>query len=158
MQYANKISTSITRKEVDEIVSHVDQINKKLENLVKLTEEEKSAMPHMGEETIAFVFNVLEKAEKEPSLVPAKVDLDEIKKDVELISAINKIYHPLKDLVRKLEDSALIASSEAYFPALAIFNSIKNAHRKAHIDSRANFSNYPKAGEKKNLLSKQKVA
>jgi hypothetical protein len=157
MQYANKISTSITRKDLDEIFSHMDQISKKLKNLVTLSEEEKSAMPHMGEETIAFVFNALEKAEMEPSLVPEKVDLDEMKKDVELISAINKIYGPLKDMVKKLEDSALLASSEAYFPALAIFNSIKNAHRKGNIDARANFNNYPKASGKK-ILSKQQVA
>lgn len=157
MQYANKISTSITNKDVEEIISHVDQINKKLKDLVTLSEEEKRAIPHMGKETIAFVFNALEEAEMEPSLVPTKVDLDEMKKDIDLISAIDKIYQPLNKLVKKLEDSALLASSEAYFPALAIFNSIKNAHRKVNIDSRANFDNYPQDSTKKKL-SKHKVA
>jgi len=146
MHFANKISTSITNNDIEEILSEIIQIDKKLENLVTLSEEEKHAIPHMGNETVSFVFNVLEKAERNPELIPEKVDLREIQKDVDLITQINKVYKPLKDLITKLEDSALLASSEAYFPSLAIFNSITNANRKNKIDSSAsaNFEIYAK--------------
>ena len=60
--------------------------------------------------------------------------LEEIKKDVNLILAIYKILDPLKKLEKKLEDSALLAGSEAYLPSIAIYNSIKaEALRKRHV-------------------------
>ncbi|NJN25270.1 MAG: hypothetical protein HC819_04470 [Cyclobacteriaceae bacterium] len=58
-------------------------------------------------------------------MVPADVNLGELKKDVELVNAIQKIYTPIKALSKKLNDSAILASSEAYLPSLAIYNAIK---------------------------------
>ncbi len=155
MQFANKISTSIKNNDVEEILSQINKIDKKLKNLVALSDEERQSIPHMGNATVSFVFDVLEKAKRYPELIPEEVDLEEIQKDADLIASINKVYKPLKDLIKKLEDSALVASSEAYFPALAIFNSITNANRKNKMDSRASFDNYPRTNSQ-NVQSKLK--
>ena len=155
MQFKNNISTSISPQDVKEILTQIKKIDSALKNLVTLTEEEKKAMPNVGKDTASFVTFVLDIAEKDPDLIPKTVNIDEMKKDAELIRAINKIYAPMKEMVQKLEDSALLASSEAYLPALSIFNSYKNTLRKNMIDSRANFNNYPKAGPKKGKLDIQ---
>ena len=85
MQFANKISTSIKNNDVEEILSQINKIDKKLKNLVALSDEERQSIPHMGNATVSFVFDVLEKAERYPELIPEEVDLEEIKKDVDLI-------------------------------------------------------------------------
>ncbi len=125
MAYANQISTTIPDRDLKEILDAVNFIDKKLPDLVELSNEELDALPKMRENTIEFVLENLKEAEAKPELIPDDVELDEVKKDVELIRAIYKILNPLKNLKKKLEDSALLAGSEAYLPSIAIYNAIK---------------------------------
>ena len=125
MNYPNLLSTSIPSRDIKEILDAVNFINEKLPDLVMLDQDELNALPKTGESTIQFVLENLEQAEKKPELVPGGVDLEEIKKDVELIRSIYKILKPLKTLEKKLEDSALLAGSEAYLPSISIYNAMK---------------------------------
>ena len=136
MQYNNLISTSITQKEIDEILAAIERINKLLPNLITLTSEEKASLPKVSYSNIDFVNEVLDMAEKNPEQVPESIDIPEIRKDIELIESISKILQPLKQLEKKLEDSALLAGSEAYIPSLAIFNSVRMSarlHSRQHV-------------------------
>lgn len=125
MNYSNLLSTTIPDEDIKEILKSINFINEKLPELVTLTQEELAALPKMGINTIDFVTENLKEAEKNPDLVPKNVAIDEIRKDVELIKAIFKIMDPLKNLEKKLEDSALLAGSEAYLPSIAIYNAMK---------------------------------
>ena len=125
MDYSNLISTKIPDKEIQEIISAINLINEKLPDLVTLSNEEMASLPKMSHHTIDFVLENLKAAETHPEIVPDNVEIEEIKKDVELIMAINKILSPLKKLEKKLEHSALLAGSEAYLPSIAIYNSMK---------------------------------
>ncbi|MCK5105351.1 MAG: hypothetical protein KAQ62_11920 [Cyclobacteriaceae bacterium] len=125
MDYPNLISTTIPDKCIDEINEAIIFINKKLPDLVTLSQEELTTLPKMGRNTINFVLENLKEAESYPEIVPKNVDIDEIRKDVELIKAIFKILEPLKKLEKRLEDCALLAGSEAYLPSIAIYNAIK---------------------------------
>ena len=135
MKYPNLISTEIPTKDVKEILSAINFINEKLADLVSLNKEELDALHKTGKTTIDFVLENLKAAESHPELVPDDVDVNEIKKDVKLIHTIYKILDPLKKLEKKLEDSALLAGSEAYLPSIAIYNAMKaDAIRQRHKD------------------------
>lgn len=125
MEYPNMISTTISDKEMRDIIGAINFIDNKLPDLVTLSDEEISALPQMCNDTIGFVLENLKKAEKNTHLVPNNIDLKEVKKDVELIKAIYKILEPLNQLKKKLEDSALLAGSEAYLPSIAIHNAMR---------------------------------
>lgn len=125
MDYPNQISATISDKSIKEINDAIISINKKLPDLATLSEEELTALPKTGTNTINFVIENLKDAENHPEIVPKNVNVDEIKKDVELITAIFKILEPLKKLEKRLEDGALLAGSEAYLPSIAIYNAIK---------------------------------
>jgi hypothetical protein len=125
MRYSNQISTTINQKELDSILNCIEQINQKLPDLITLSSEQLSSIPKASVNTIDFVYEALEFVDKYPELVPEDIEVPEIKKDVELIEAIRKILTPLRRLVRRLEDSALLAGSEAYLPSLAIYNAVK---------------------------------
>ena len=137
MDYTNLISSSIPDKDIKDIIDAINFINNKLPDLVTLSREELASLPKMADHTIDFVLENLKVAEKKPELIPQNVEIDEIKKDVELIKAIYKILNPLKNLEKKLEHSALLAGSEAYLPSIAIYNAMKAdaIRRKHHQDS-----------------------
>lgn len=125
MKYPNLISTVISDKDLKEILDAINFINDKLPDLVSLSKEELATLPKVGKDTTSFVLENLKEAKKNPHLVPKNVNIDEIIKDVELIKAIQKILDPLKALERKLQDSAMLAGSEAYLPSIAIYNAMK---------------------------------
>jgi hypothetical protein len=135
MQYSNLISTSISDKEIDEILEAIERINNLLPNLVTLTNEEKASLPKVGFSNIDFVNEVLDMAEKNPDQVPESINIPEIRKDIKLIESISRILRPLKQLEKKLEDSVLLAGSEAYIPSLAIFNYLSMGRRTSNRQS-----------------------
>ncbi len=137
MDYANKISTTISKKDIKEIQDAINFIDDKLPDLDTLTREERAALPKMEKNTINFVMESLDEAEKYPELIPYNINIDEIRKDVELINSIFKILDPLQKLTKKLEDSALLAGSEAYLPSIGIHNAMKaEAIRRKHPRSK----------------------
>ena len=123
--YSNLISTSISEKQIQEITSAIDRINAQLPTLVTLSNEEISSLPKVSYKNIDFYHEVLDFADTYPDLIPPHIDVQEIRKDLQLIESLTKILKPMKKLVKKLEDSTLLAGSEAYIPSLAIFNSVK---------------------------------
>lgn len=123
--YSNLISTSISQEQINEILAAIDRINAKLPTLVSLSNEELSSLPKVSYKNIDFIHEVLDFADTYPELVPPDIDVQEILKDVKLIESLTKILIPIKKLVKKLEDSAILAGSEAYIPSLAIYNSVK---------------------------------
>ncbi len=122
--YSNFISSTISQDQINEIIAAIDRINAKLPTLVSLTNEELSSLPKVSMKNIDFIHEVLDFADTYPDLVPSHIDVLEIRKDLRLIESISKILKPMKQLVKKLEDSALLAGSEAYIPSLAIYNSV----------------------------------
>jgi len=137
MEYPNFISTSISKNDLNEILSAIGFIEEKLPDLLSLADLEPSTMFKTKTDFVDFVHQNLKYAEKRPELVPHDVNIKEIRKDVELIKSINRILVPLKKLVEKLEDSKIIACNEAYLPSIAIYNAIKandmrEKHKKEH--------------------------
>ena len=123
--YSNLISTSISEEQINEITRAIDRINAQLPTLVSLSSEEISSLPKVSYKNIDFIHEVLDFADTYPDLVPPHIDVQEIRKDLRLIESLSKILKPMKKLVKKLEDSTLLAGSEAYIPSLAIYNSVK---------------------------------
>ncbi len=133
MNYQNQLSASISDSDLNEILDAITFINTKLPDLVLLSALERSALPKTSSDTINFIYENLKLADEAPELVPDCVDLAELRKDLALIKSIEKILVPLKDLSKKLEDSAVLAESEAYLPSIAIYNAVKaDAIRKNH--------------------------
>ena len=127
MYYGNLISTTISKNKIDEITAAIERINDQLPTLITLSKEEMSSMPKVSYQNIDFIHEVLEFVDTYPEMVPDHINVQEIRKDLELIESISAILKPMKRLVKKLEDSALLAGSEAYVPSLAIYNSVKTS-------------------------------
>jgi len=131
MSLSNKISTEITPEQSAAITAAFEALKTALAPvlLINLTAEERMESLKMGDKTIAFVNKTMEYATQSPSLVPGYVDLTEAKKDHKLASYIYALYQQISTLSRGLEDTGMVAGSEAYEAALVIYYSIKGASR-----------------------------
>jgi hypothetical protein len=125
-RYSNQISTTISSDDLKEILDAIAFIDDKLSNLVSLSEEEIASLPRGKRDTVYFVKECLDYAKKYPKYIPSDIELKEIRKDMELVESLLKIIKPLKQVIKKLEDSTLLASSEAYIPSMIIHNTVKS--------------------------------
>ncbi len=131
MSSSNRISSEITPEQAAAIATAFEQLKTALAPvlIINLTAEERKATLKMGDKTIAFVSKTLEYATQNPLLVPNYIDLAEAKKDNKLASDIYGIFQQLSTLLRAMEDTGMVAGSEAYEAALVIYHSIKGASR-----------------------------
>jgi hypothetical protein len=99
--------------------------------LINLTPSERQHYAKMGDKTIAFVLKAIDFADLYPNLVPGYVNVAELKKDMAAVVAMQTILRDIEESTSKLEDSILLAGSEAFSAALSIYNVAKDA---AHRD------------------------
>jgi hypothetical protein len=71
----------------------------------------------------------LEYGETNPTLVPCYLDIPEAKKDFALSQDLNSVLKQVSTLQRAIEDTMMVAGSEAYNAALVFYNSVKGASR-----------------------------
>ena len=131
MSQKNQISTTIPAETIADISSKMNLLNVSLANylLFNLTPADRMELSKMGDKTIVFVQKSLEYAENNPALVPAYLDIAEAKKDFVLSQDLNNILKQVSMLQRSIEDTMMVAGSEAYNAALVFYNSVKGASR-----------------------------
>ena len=126
MPYQN-ISAELKPDEKNAILDLIQQITDKLPFLINLTQEERIQIPKMGDKTVAFVEKALELAQQNQHLVPPYLNIDELRRDLELAKQLRDVLNKLAPLLEKVSDTYLAAGSEAYIAALAFYNSAKSA-------------------------------
>lgn len=131
MSQENLISTTIPAETLAAINTNLNAINTALANtlLFNLTADERKAMRVMGDKSIAFVQKALEYAENNQALIPTYLDIPEAKKDFALAHDLYGILQQINTLQRAVEDTMMVAGSEAYDAALIFYNSVKGASR-----------------------------
>jgi len=131
MSQENLISLTIPAETMATINTSLTALNAALANvlLFNLTADERKAMRVMGDKSIAFVQKALEYAENNPALLPPYLDLPEAKKDFALAHDLYGILQQINTLQRAVEDTMMVAGSEAYDAALIFYNSVKGASR-----------------------------
>ena len=123
----NLVSFNLSKEDLQEIDQAIQLIRNKLSTLISLSPHEIKAVFKTREGFLPFVKAALHYAESNPAFVPPYVDIPELKKDVEAIAALENIYRPLSRLCDSLEDTAMVAGSEAYVASMAFYNAVKAA-------------------------------
>jgi hypothetical protein len=102
---------------------------------------------------LAFVDNALTYAEQNPTLVPNFVDVAEARKDYILARDLNSIYQQMVTVLRSIEDTMMIAGSEAYDASLIFYSAVKGATKSNAPGAQAIYTDlkqrFPKGGVKK---------
>lgn len=131
MSQENLISLTIPAETMTAITTSLNELETQLKTYLQfnLTADERQSLRSMGDKSLAFVQKSLDYAENTPSLCPNYLDLAEAKKDFSLAHDLNQILHRLNTLQRAVEDTMMVAGSEAYDAGLIFYNSVKGASR-----------------------------
>jgi len=130
MSMDNLISIDITPEDNEKIIAALKALEETLRPyLVTLTPDERRELPKMGDKTLPFVRKVFDYVESNQEFAPAFVEVAELKKDVTAVEKLTQFYRLLTQLIEGLNDSIMLAGSEAYVTALAYYNSVKQASK-----------------------------
>jgi hypothetical protein len=110
-------------------------IKQKMPFLLALTSDERRALPQPGDRGRAFISKALEVATQNPTILPGFFSLDELRKDVELGATLQPILLSLTQLQGMIEDTARVATSEAYSGALNVYSYAKASGSAAAVGS-----------------------
>ncbi len=126
----NQISVNFSKEELNKINEATKILQEiLLPKLVKLNNEQRQEIVKMGDKTLAFVTKSYEHAKQNPTLVPAYLDINEMKIDLDAVETLRQIFNPLQEITQDLEDSMTLSGSEAFIASLAFYNAIKGASK-----------------------------
>jgi hypothetical protein len=121
----NRISYTMDDQTFNSIKAKINELISMMPFLVDLTPEEKRALPKFGDKSFPFVMKTLEAAIKNPGALPASFSIEEMQKDVALYSQLYSLLLVLRVFMDKLEDTYLLAGSEAYASGLTVYRNLQ---------------------------------
>ncbi|MDR1348507.1 MAG: hypothetical protein LBJ63_08815 [Prevotellaceae bacterium] len=126
----NKHAKFIPAGVLSQVQDLVNQANALLLPYVTpLTSAERHTLPKMGEKTIGFVEKAHEFAVQNPNLCPPYLDMAEFDTDYADARNLFVLNNTTKQLNEAVDDTSMLAGSEAYQAALVFYNSVKVAAR-----------------------------
>ena len=129
MPQENLVSIEVTPEDNQAITDALQLLQDKLLPYLKtLSVDERRSIPKMSDRTIPFVQKSLEYAETNQQFAPAYVDINEMK-NVDAVGKLTQFYRAIDELHEHLDDTIMLAGSEAYVAALAFYNSVKFASK-----------------------------
>ncbi|MEH2077106.1 MAG: hypothetical protein V7K57_22360 [Nostoc sp.] len=129
------ISSKLAPTERDAVLQAIATIKDKLPFLIDLSNEERKALPKMGDKSRAFVSKALEVATQNPEFLPRSFDLEEMRKDVQLFEALYPVLLSLSQLQELVDDTFLAVGSEAYAAALQVYTYAKAGAQGAGLET-----------------------
>lgn len=130
----NRISATLSQADQQAVLAAINTIREKLPFLVDLTPEERRALPKMGESSRGFVAQALEIASQNEDILPRSFDVAEMRKDVDLLNALQPVLTALSQLSELVEDTYMAVGSEAYTGALHVYQYARAAGKGAALD------------------------
>jgi hypothetical protein len=95
--------------------------------MLALTPAERQGLPKMGEKTIGFVEKAYDFARQNPNLVPPYLELGAFGVDFGDAHGLWTLLNSVQQLEEAVDDTEMIAGSEAYQAALVFYKSVKMA-------------------------------
>ncbi|ANH83331.1 hypothetical protein A8C56_22190 [Niabella ginsenosidivorans] len=117
----NRVDATLTPEAVKTVKDHITAIEQTLPFLVGLTGTERVALPKVNVNNKVFTEDAIQVAVNNATLLPAFVNVEGMKKDLALYHALDELVLLVQQLAEKLSNTQLLAGSEAYTSALAIY-------------------------------------
>lgn len=127
MAQHNQISATLTPEDMQEIMDAIGVLQRKLPFLINMTLDERRTHLKMGDRSVPFVGKSLDYSQTNNHLVPPFLDVTEFDKDMVLINQLTQIERPLLSLAEGINDTKLLAGSEAFSAALLFYQAVKLA-------------------------------
>lgn len=121
-------TTIIPAEVITQATDLVTQLNTLLAPYMQaLTADQRHGILKMGPKTIDFVNKAFDYAGSYPQFAPQFMNRKELGDDVTVVDGLTQIEQPVVNLATQLDDTIMMAGSEAYVAALMYYNSVKAA-------------------------------
>jgi hypothetical protein len=117
----NRINTTATAAQITAVKTALQTITTNLPFLVGLTTDERIALPSINVSNKAFTEDAISAGLNNPTLIPSYVSVGSMQNDMLLFTQLDEIIMMTKQLLEKMEDTQLLAGSEAYTSALTLY-------------------------------------
>lgn len=117
----NRLNITATDAQITAVKTAVQTINTSLPFLIGLTTAERSSLPAINVNNKAFTEDAINAGVNNPTIVPAYLSLANMQNDLTLFTQMDELVSVVNQLCEKLEDTRLLAGSEAYVSALTLY-------------------------------------
>lgn len=126
----NRISLNIPEADQTEIQAAIQTLQDKLmPHLLTLSADERKGLPKMGDKSFTFVKDAQKHMIQNPTLVPGYLDLAELEVDLQAVDLLESYLNLLKKITQGLDDTSLLAGSEALTTSLSFYAAVKGASK-----------------------------
>ena len=122
MSTKNTVSIQIPEAELQTVKEAIATLKTTLSPyLIAISAEERQRIP--------IVEKVMDYAQEDSQFLPPFIDLNELSKDWEVVKRLAPLLRDLQQVESNLNDTVMMAGSEAYVGALGYYNSVKYGAR-----------------------------
>lgn len=134
----NRISFKITAAQKQEIETAINTLTNTLKPiLIALDGKDKQSLSKISDKSIPFMDKATQYMNSNPEFVPAFVEVTEAEDDYQAFTDLREFLRPLAQVTDNIDDTAVLAGSEAWQAALAYYNSVKAAAKMGVPNSKA---------------------
>ena len=117
----NRLSVTVDPAVITEVKTRIEEINALLPFLTGLTKEERKTLPKINRSNKVFVEDTLASMRQNGNILPNFVQLEEVEKDYSLYNDLKVLALELATLSEKVNDTRILAGSEAYSTSLLAY-------------------------------------
>jgi len=114
----NRINTTLTAEQISGVKTAIQSIHSQLPMLTGLTVEERVNLPKINVANKAFTEDAINAITNNAEMLPSFLKIEHMQTDLKLFTQIDELTGLVRQLLEKLEDTQMLAGSEAYVSAL----------------------------------------
>jgi hypothetical protein len=123
----NRLNITATAVQLTAVKTALQAVSNNLPFLIGLTTDERIALPAINVSNKAFTEDAINAAVNNAALIPSYVSVASMQNDLTLFTQLDEVILIVKQLLEKLEDTQLLAGSEAYTGGLSTYKLIASA-------------------------------
>ena len=128
MSTHNMISVAIPESIVDECARMANLIAASLKPYLHgLLDEERRDLFKLGDKSVGYLEKQMGYLETAPQFIPEYMDVAEFKKDAQVVAALQPIYQIIAPLLTNIEDTRMLAGSEAMTTGKMYYGNVRLA-------------------------------
>lgn len=118
---SNRVNATMTAAQVAAVKSALNGVISNLPVLVGLTSEERMALPKISKSNKLFTEDAANLLNNNGSMFPSYVNAASIQNDLTYWVQLDELIPLVRQLLERMEDTQMLAGSEAYSMALAVY-------------------------------------